>query len=66
MKKSKSTEGVVGTKTTLVEALSKLPHSEQWFKLNQQEKEAFEKARSGEEQAKKAGFILGGSLKQVL
>lgn len=66
MKTSNPTKKRGSAKPSLVEALSKLPHSEIWFKLTAQEKAEFEKARFAEEQSKKAGFVLGGSLKQVL
>lgn len=66
MKKSRSTMNVSDTSTILVEALKKLPSSEKWFKLTAEEKAEFRKARLAEEQSKKAGFILGGSLKQII
>lgn len=66
MKKSKTTKKVVAAKPTLVDALSKLPSSTKWVKLSASEKAEFEKARFAEKQSKKAGFVLGGSLKQVL
>jgi len=66
MKRSNPTKKVMTGKPTLVEALSKLPRSEEWFRLTAQERAEFEKARFAEEQSKKAGFVLGGSLKEIL
>jgi len=51
---------------TLVEALRKLPPSREWFKLTDREKLVFKRARLAEEMSKKMGFILGGTLDQIL
>ena len=62
MKKSDITKT---NKTSLVVALSRLPSSDEWFKMSSQEKERFERARREEEQVKKEGFVIGGSVKQI-
>jgi hypothetical protein len=66
MKKGKSAKTNVSAEHNIVEALSRISTSTKWFKLTAQEKSEFEKARFAEEQSKKAGFVLGGPLKQVL
>ena len=66
MKRSKTTKKTVTRKASLVKALSSLPRSSEWFKMSSQQKAEFERARREEDQAKKGGFVLGGTVKQIL
>ena len=52
--------------TTLTEALTKVTSTSNWFQLSEETKAEFKKAKSDEVQSKKAGFVLGGSLKQII
>ncbi len=66
MKRSNPLKGRVSPGTNFSEALSKLPPSAKWFKFTPQEKIEFERAKDAEKRSKKVGFILGGTLKQIL
>lgn len=57
---------VEASPATLTEALTKVSSTSNWFQLSKETKAEFEKAKSAEIASKKAGFVLGGSLKQVL
>lgn len=66
MKKVKVRDIQASTGSLIVEALAKMSPNEKWFKLSTQEKAEFEKASFAEKQSKKAGFVLGGPLRQVI
>ena len=56
----------VASPATLTEALTQVSSTSNWFQLSDETKVELEKAKSAEIESKKAGFRLGGSLKQVL
>jgi hypothetical protein len=54
------------TPPTLSDALTKVSSTSNWFQLSKETKAEFEKAKSAEIESKKAGFVLGGSVKQII
>ena len=52
-------------KPSMVDVLRK-KSSGSWFKLSKETKAEFKRAKSEELKSRRAGFVLGGSLEQVL
>lgn len=66
MSKGQAKKQDEATPTTLTASLEKVSSSGSWFKLSKETKSEFKKAKIDEVESQKAGFVLGGSLKQVI
>ncbi|MHC4183663.1 MAG: hypothetical protein ACYSR0_09965 [Planctomycetota bacterium] len=54
------------TKVSMADALTNASKDNNWLKLTKEVKTEFKKAKSAEVRSFKDGFVLGGSIKQVI